>query len=94
MLLKVMRLIVIVPSVFVHSSLSPVLLFRRRLKSVADVLKGMRDKGFTGRFGRGFGGLFVVMDLVDPFLLFILGIIGFSLICMVFISGYLTLLSC
>ena len=25
---------------FVHSSLSPVLLFRRRLKSVADVLKG------------------------------------------------------
>ena len=32
---------------FVHSSLSPVLLFRRRLKSVADVLKGIRDKGFT-----------------------------------------------
>ena len=32
---------------FVHSSLSPVLLFRRRLKSVADVLKGIRDKGFS-----------------------------------------------
>ena len=32
---------------FVHSSLSPVLLFRRRLKSVADVLKGIRSKGFT-----------------------------------------------
>ena len=32
---------------FVNSSLSPVLLFRRRLKSVADVLKGIRDKGFT-----------------------------------------------
>ena len=32
---------------FVNSSLSPVLLFRRRLKSVADVLKGMRSKGFT-----------------------------------------------
>ena len=32
---------------FVHSSLSPVLLFRRRLKSVAGVLKGIRDKGFT-----------------------------------------------
>ena len=32
---------------FVNSSLSPVLLFRRRLKSVADVLKGNRSKGFT-----------------------------------------------
>ena len=32
---------------FVHSSLSPVLLFRRRLKSVADVLQGIRSKGFT-----------------------------------------------
>ena len=31
----------------VHSSLSPVFLFRRRLKSVADVLKGTRSKGFT-----------------------------------------------
>ena len=32
---------------FVNSSLAPVLLFRRRLKSVADVLKGIRSKGFT-----------------------------------------------
>ena len=32
---------------FVNSSLPPVLLFRRRLKSVADVLKGIRDKGST-----------------------------------------------
>ena len=32
---------------FVHSSLSPVLLFRQRLKSVADVLKGLRSKWFT-----------------------------------------------
>ena len=32
---------------FVNSSLSPVLLFRRRLKSVADVLKGIKSKGFT-----------------------------------------------
>ena len=32
---------------FVNSSLSPVLLFRRRLKSVAGVPKGIRDKGFT-----------------------------------------------
>ena len=32
---------------FIHSSLCPVLLFRRRLKSVADVLKGIKNKGFT-----------------------------------------------
>ena len=32
---------------FVHSSLSPVFLFRRRLESVADVLKGIKGKGFT-----------------------------------------------
>ena len=32
---------------FVNFSLSPVLLFRRRLKSVVDVLKGIRSKGFT-----------------------------------------------
>ena len=32
---------------FVNFSLSPALLFRRRLKSVADVLKGIRNKGFT-----------------------------------------------
>ena len=32
---------------FVNSSLSRVLLFRRRVKSVADVLKGIRNKGFT-----------------------------------------------
>ena len=32
---------------FVSSSLSHVLLFRRRLKSVADVLKNIRSKGFT-----------------------------------------------
>ena len=32
---------------FENSSLTPVLLFRRRLKSVADVLKRYRSKGFT-----------------------------------------------
>ena len=31
---------------FVNASLAPVLLFRRRLKSVADVLKGIRNNGF------------------------------------------------
>ena len=45
--LRVMRSVVTVPSFFVNSSLSPVLLFRRRLKSVADVLKGIRSKAFT-----------------------------------------------
>ena len=32
---------------YVNSSLAPVVLFRRRLKSVADVLKGIRSRGFT-----------------------------------------------
>ena len=32
---------------FGNSSLAPVVLFRRRLKSVADVLEGIRNKGFT-----------------------------------------------
>ena len=32
---------------FVNSSLCPVVLFRRRLKSVVDVLKGVRSKCFT-----------------------------------------------
>ena len=78
---------------FVHSSLSPVLLFRRRLKSVADVLKGIKGKGFTqSRWDAlllRYGVLFVVMVLVVPFRLFNPGKIGFLLICMVFIGGYL-----
>ena len=32
---------------FVNSSLAPVLLFRRRLKSLADVLRGIRNHGFS-----------------------------------------------
>ena len=32
---------------FVNSSLAPVLLFRRRVKSVADVFKGIRQHGFS-----------------------------------------------
>ena len=37
---------------FVNSSLAPVLLFRRRIKSVADVLKGVLQHGFSqGRWG-------------------------------------------
>ena len=44
---RVMRLSKHCAQFFVNSSLSPVLLFRRRLKSVADVLKGIPSKGFT-----------------------------------------------
>ena len=40
---------------FVNFSLAPVVLFRRRLKSVADVLKGIMDKGFTSPGGSSSG---------------------------------------
>ena len=82
---------------FVNSSLSPVLLFRRRLKSVADVLKVFGVKGLPsldGTLWLGIGRGYVVMVHAVPFLLFILGIFGFTLICMVFIGGCLTLLMC
>ena len=52
---------------FVNSSLAPVLLFRGRLKSVADVLRGMKQHGFTQtRWDalQGIGVLCVVMALV------------------------------
>ena len=39
---------------FVDSSLAPVLLFRGHLKSVADVLKGIRSRGFTQAMVGGF----------------------------------------
>ena len=72
---------------FVNSSLSPVLLFRRRLKSVADVLKGIRSKGslsLVGMLQLGIGMLYVVMVHVVPSPHFIPWKIGFLLICMVF----------
>ena len=65
---------------FVNSSLSPVLLFRRRLKSVADVLKGIR------------GVPYVVMVLVVLSPLFIPGMIGYLRISTAFTSGFLILL--
>ena len=81
---------------FVNSSLSPVLLFRRCVKSVVDVLKGIRSKGFTqSRSDALFevsGMLYVVMVRVVLYLLFIPGIIGFLLICMAFTNGFLILL--
>ena len=82
---------------FVGSSLSPVLLFRRRLKSVADV-KGIKSKGFylsyVGCSIGSIGELYVVVVRVVLFLLFILGIVGFLQIFMSSVSGCLIPLSC
>ena len=75
---------------FVHSSLSPVLLFRWRLKSVAEVLKGIRTRGLLSLGGTlycGIGVLYVVMVHVVLFPHFILGIVGFLRIFMASISG-------
>ena len=72
---------------FVNSSLAPVLLFRRRLKSVADVLKVLGVRVLPSLGGMLFwviGMLYVVMVRVVLFLHFIPGIIGFLLIFMVF----------
>ena len=46
-LVRVMRLMVACAQFFVSSTLAPVLLFRRRIKSVADVLEGIRQHGLT-----------------------------------------------
>ena len=78
---------------FVHSSLSPVLLFRRRLKSVADVLKGIRSKGFSQS---RWDALVRYWSAVcrhgpcGPLFLFNPWKTGFLLICMAFINGFLT----
>ena len=82
---------------FVNSSLSPVLLFRRRLKSVADVLKVIRSKGFTqSRWDAliRYWGAVCRHGPCGPISSLHPGIIGFLLICMVFISGFLTPLRC
>ena len=82
---------------FVNSSLAPVLLFRRRLKSVADVLKGIRSRGFTRarweallRFWdvvcrHGSCGPISSLDRWDKWIL---------PICMVSTSGFLIPLNC
>ena len=79
---------------FVVSSLASVVLFRRRLKSVADVLKGIRNKGLTqSRWDAllGYWGVLfvVVMVHVVQSLPLISGIGGFLLICMVSTGGFL-----
>ena len=67
---------------FVNSSLASVRLFRRRIKSVADVLKGIRHHGIgTGvRCAAGFHA--------DQSFSWSLGFIGFSLICTAFKNGF------
>ena len=53
---------------FVNSSLAPVVLFRMRLKSVADLLQGIRNKGFilSGCSAGLLGGCNVVKVRVVP----------------------------
>ena len=63
---------------FVHSSLSSVLLFRRRLKSVADVLKGIRNKGITQTRWDALLRYWGVVCRHGPCTPFIPGIIGYS----------------
>ena len=82
---------------FVNSSFAPVLLFRRRLKSVADVLKGIRSTGFTqSRWDapQRYWSAVCVMVRVVLFLRIIPGIIGFLLIFMVSTGGFLIPLRC
>ena len=79
---------------FVNSSLVPVLLFRRRLKSVADVLKGIGVVGFLSSDAL-LGFLVCCVSLWSVWSYFFassLGIIGFLLIFMVSTSGFLILL--
>ena len=47
-----------------NSSLAPVVLFRRRLKSVADVLKGIRNRGFTEVLGCSVSSWSLWSDLI------------------------------
>ena len=72
---------------FVNSSLAPVILFRRRLKSVADVLKAFVNTG-SHRIGWmpciGTGLRWVGRDRVGLWFLWSLGLVGFLLISMVF----------
>ena len=79
-----------------NSSLAPVVLFRRRLKSVADVLRVSGTEGLLLLDGMIFsvtGRLCVVMVRVVLSLPYIPGIGGFSLICMVSTGGFLIHLS-
>ena len=83
---------------FVNSSLAPVVLFRRRLMSVADVVKGISGVRILLSPGGVLfwvtGRLYVVMVRVLLSLPLILRISGFPRICMVSISRFLIPLHC
>ena len=83
---------------FVSSSLAPVLLLRRRLKSVADVPKEVLINMGSLRLGwmlcRGIGELCVVRALVGQCVPWSPGWVGISRISMAFTSGSLMLLGC
>ena len=83
---------------FLNSSLSPVVLFRRRLKSVAEVIKEYQGQGIYFSLGGMLfwvtGRLYVGMVRVVLSLPFIPGIGGFLRICMVFTGGFLMPFSC
>ena len=51
---------------FVNSSLAPVVLFRSRLKSVADVLKGIRSRVFTQSRWDALLGFWDAVCCIDP----------------------------
>ena len=78
---------------FVNFSLAPVVFFRRHPKSVADVLKGIRNKGFSLSLGGMlcwvFGVLCVVKVRVVLSLPLVHGIGGFLLTCTVSTGGFL-----
>ena len=75
---------------FVNSSLAPVLLFRRRRKSVADVLQGIGMHGFTqSRWDAllRYWGAVCRHSPCGPISTFIPGVIGFLLNCMASVRG-------
>ena len=65
-----------------------------QLRMSLRVSKVKGSLSLVGMLYLGIGVLFVVMVRVVPFLLFIPGKIGFLLICMVFIGGFLIPLRC
>ena len=82
---------------FVNSSLVSVLLFRRRLKSVADVLKGIRSNGFIQSWWEAlvrYWNAVCCDGPCGPFCPFTLGMNGSTLTCTVFVSGSLIPLRC
>ena len=82
---------------FVSSPLAAVFIFRRRFTSVADVLKGIKSKGFTQSRWDALLGYWRAVCRHGPCgfsLPFVLGIIGFLLVCAASKGGFLVPLRC